>query len=76
MSSKFSGLTPGRPSANSARKAQLMESLKDTEAQEPKRRVNFEVPESKHTKLKMLAARKGQSIKEFLTDYIDSLPEG
>lgn len=38
-------------------------------------RVNFEVPRSKRLKLKILAARRGQSVKEFLTDYIDSFPD-
>lgn len=52
-----------------------MDSLKDDASAEPIRRVNFQVPESKHRKLKVLAARNNQSIKEFLTSYIDSLPD-
>lgn len=75
MSSKFAGLSTGRPSVTNAAKAKLMESLKDDEPQETTRRVNFEVPKSKHAKLKVNAARNGQSIKEFLTAYIDTLPD-
>ena len=68
--SKFGNLTPGRPSAAKS-KDQLMESLKDTE---PVRRVNFELAVSKHQKLRIEAAKRGMSIKDFLTAYIDSLP--
>lgn len=69
--SSFGKLTPGRPSANKT-KDQLMDSLKDTE---PVRRVNFDLPQSKHQKLRIMAARRGQSIREFLTEYIDTLPD-
>jgi hypothetical protein len=55
--------------------ANLMESFEDTRSVEEMQRVNFQVPRSKHIKLKILAARRGQSIKEFLTDYIDSFPD-
>ncbi len=75
MSSKFSSLSTGRPSVTSSAKAKLMESLKDEEPAEATRRVNFEVPRSKHAKLKINAAKNGQSIKEFLTAYIDTLPD-
>lgn len=74
MSKGFSGLSAGRPSQTAAAKARLMDSLKDDGSAEPMRRVNFQVPESKHRKLKVLAAQSNQSIKEFLTAYIDSLP--
>jgi predicted HicB family RNase H-like nuclease len=73
--SKFAGMPTGRPSVTNAAKAKLMESLRDDIAQEASRRVNFDVPESKHKKLKVNAAKRGQSIKEFLTAYIDSLPD-
>lgn len=69
--SNFGKLTPGRPSAGKT-KDQLMDSLKDTE---PVRRVNFDLPQSKHQKLRITAARRGQSIREFLTEYIDTLPD-
>ncbi|WP_192477208.1 hypothetical protein [Arthrobacter sp. AET 35A] len=49
-----------------------MDSLKDTE---PVRRVNFDLPQSKHQKLRIAATRRDQSIREFLTEYIDSLPD-
>ena len=75
MSTKFSGMSTGRPSVTNAAKAKLMESLKDDTTHEVSRRVNFEVPESKHAKLKINAVRNGKSIKEFLTAYIDSLPD-
>jgi DNA polymerase III delta prime subunit len=76
MSSKFSNLSTGRPSASgAAKKAKLMESLKDEAPAEETRRVNFEVAKSKHAKLKVNAAKSGQSIKDFLTAYIDSLPD-
>lgn len=69
--SSFGKLTPGRPSASKT-KDQLMDSLKDAE---PVRRVNFDLPQSKHQKLRITAARRGQSIREFLTEYIDTLPD-
>jgi hypothetical protein len=75
MSSKFSSLSTGRPSVTSSAKAKLMESLKDEVPAEATRRVNFEVTKSKHAKLKINAAKNGQSIKEFLTAYIDTLPD-
>lgn len=75
MSSKFASMPTGRPSVTNAAKAKLMESLKDDTVAEVPRRVNFEVPESKHAKLKINAAKNHQSIKDFLTAYIDSLPD-
>lgn len=75
MSTKFSGMSTGRPSVTNAAKAKLLESLKDNAGKEVSKRVNFEVSESMHTKLKINAARNGQSIKEFLTTYIHSLPD-
>ena len=49
-----------------------MQSLEDVE---PTRRVNFELAASKHQKLRIQAAKRGMSIKDFLTAYIDSLPD-
>ncbi|WP_285251170.1 hypothetical protein [Pseudarthrobacter sp. fls2-241-R2A-168] len=51
------------------------ENLEGEAPAEEMRRVNFEVPRSKSVKLKILAARRGQSIREFLTEYIDSFPD-
>lgn len=69
--SSLGNLGPGRPSASKS-KEQLMKSLEDVE---PTRRVNFELVASKHQKLRIQAAKRGQSIKDFLTAYIDSLPD-
>lgn len=74
MSSKFSNLSTGRPSQSEISKAKMLKDLSDKTPSEPLRRVNFEVTESKHTKLKINAARRGQTIREFLTAYIDTLP--
>lgn len=77
MSIKKAGLSVGRPSARSAQeKARLMASLADEIPVEPKVRVNFELSESKHNKLKIHVVRsEHKSIREFLTAYIDSLPD-
>ena len=73
--SSFSKLSTGRPSQSATAKAKLMESLKDEVPAEQLQRVNFEVPRSKHAKLKILAAKRNQSVNEFLTAYIDSFPD-
>lgn len=73
--SSFGNMPAGRPSEQSPARARLLASLQDTAQEEPQKRVNFEIAESKHTKLKVNAARSGKSVKDFLTDYIDSLPE-
>jgi hypothetical protein len=68
-------MSVGRPSA-ARTKAQLLESLKDTQPAEPMRRINFELADSKVRKLKIAVAKSGhRSVKDFLTAYIDSLPE-
>lgn len=75
MSKSFSGLPVGRPSGARA-KARLMDALKDAPPVEPLRRVNFELPDSKHRKLKILVAKSEHgSVKDFLTAYIDSFPD-
>jgi len=51
------------------------ESFEDEAPADEMQRVNFEIPRSKRIKLKILAARRGQSVKEFLTEYIDSFPD-
>lgn len=78
MSTKkgLSGMRAGRPSETPESKERLRAQLEDVEPPEPNVRVNFELSQSKHTKLKIQVARSGQkSIKEFLTAYIDSLPD-
>ncbi|KNC20440.1 hypothetical protein AC792_00520 [Arthrobacter sp. RIT-PI-e] len=69
--SSLGNLGPGRPSAGKS-KDKLMQSLEDVE---PTRRVNFELVVSKHQKLRIQAAKRGMSIKDFLTAYIDSLSD-
>lgn len=76
MSANKTGLSAGRPSTRSDNeKSRLMASLKDESPAEKTVRVNFELPQSKHTKLKVQVARsEHKSIRDFLTAYIDSLP--
>ncbi|HQS01486.1 MULTISPECIES: chromosome partitioning protein ParB [Comamonadaceae] len=71
MSKPSSTLTAGRPSARS-NKAATLASLADEVSM---KRVNFELPAEQHTKLKIYAATKGKTIKELLTDYVESLPK-
>ena len=68
----FTHLSAGRPSE---RKAQAIAALRDEEPKQTLRRVNFEVNETRHRKLKISAAAAGVSVKDFLTAYIDSLPD-
>lgn len=71
----LSGIGAGRPSEARA-KARLLASLKDDAPAEPLRRVNFELPDSKHRKLKILVAKSEYgSVKDFLTAHIDSFPD-
>lgn len=55
--------------------AKLAERVENEVPAEEMQRVNFEVSRSKRVKLKILAAKRGQSVKEFLTEYIDSFPD-
>lgn len=71
----FGNLSAGRPSQSAANKAKLMASLQDASSAEPVKRVNFDLAESKHTKLKIHAAKRGLTIKEFLTAYVDTLSD-
>lgn len=77
MSAKRTGLSAGRPSVKTdSEKARLLASLNDVIPTEPVVRVNFELAQSKHTKLKVHVARsEHKSIRDFLTAYIDSLPD-
>lgn len=72
MSNHANTLTAGRPSARADR-AKTLASLADDAG--GMKRVNFELSAEQHTKLKIYAARKGKSIKELLTDYVEGLPE-
>lgn len=72
--SKTSILSAGRPSARSDKaRATTLASLADTAADV--RRVNFDLPVEQHTKLKIYAAKHGKTIKELLTQYVQSLPD-
>lgn len=77
MSNSKTGLSAGRPSQRAENeKSRLLASLRDTPPVEELVRVNFSLPESKHTKLKVHVARsEHKSIRAFLTAYIDSLPD-
>ena len=63
-------LSAGRPSARN--KSATLASLADSGTL---KRVNFQLPADKHTKLKIYAAKQGKSIKDIMTEYVDSLPE-
>ena len=69
--SKSGTLSAGRPSAT-RNKAATLASLADEAGT---KRVNFELPASEHTKLKIYAAKQGKTIKELLTEYVAGLPE-
>lgn len=71
MSKLPTTLSAGRPSAR-ANKASTLASLSDDVGM---KRVNFQLSADRHAKLKIYAAQQGRSIKELLTEYVDSLPE-
>ncbi|EBB2392679.1 chromosome partitioning protein ParB [Salmonella enterica subsp. enterica serovar Newport] len=71
MSKPSTPLSAGRPSART-NKAATLASLSDDVNM---KRVNFELSAERHAKLKIHAAKQGKSIKELLTDYVDSLPD-
>jgi len=66
---KDTTLKAGRPSANN--KTRTLASLSDDTTI---KRVNFELSQDRHTKLKIYAIKTGKSIRELLTEYIDNLP--
>ncbi|ECT4107458.1 chromosome partitioning protein ParB [Salmonella enterica subsp. enterica serovar Muenster] len=66
------GLAAGRPSASQKSKAATLASLADSKAI---KRVNFNLTEDEHLKLKVAAAKQGKSITQLLTDYVRSLPD-
>lgn len=65
--SKPLGLSAGRPSEN--KKAAAMKAIIDDRGQMV--RVNFELNEAEHLKLKIYAAKNRRSIAEILRDLID-----
>ena len=63
-------LKAGRPSARSVKAKTLANLANDSGT----KRVNFELSIEQHTKLKIYAAKQGKTIKEVLTEYVESLP--
>jgi hypothetical protein len=66
----FGEMGTGRPSRTS--QAELLKKIRGEEP-EPPSRVIFEVPKSKHRKLKSIAARRGKTVKELMTAHVDQL---
>jgi len=67
---KDTTLKAGRPSANN--KATTLASLSGNTTM---KRVNFELSQDRHTKLKIYATKTGRSIRELFTEYVDNLPD-
>lgn len=63
-------LSAGRPSANTNKVATLA-NLADKAVT---KRVNFDLSSEQHTKLKVYAAKRGKTVKELLTDFVEQLP--
>lgn len=72
MNTRENAFKAGRPSARSVN-TKTLASLSDDAAMT---RVNFQLPADLHKKLKMHAARNDTTIKELLTKYVRSLPNG
>lgn len=68
----MSGLKSVGRNRPSEGKSRSIDSL--IEGSENMKRVNFELPERLHTKLKTYAATSGKSIKDILTEYVERLP--
>ena len=66
----MSNLNAGRPSKSNTNKSL---SLDDLVENEKTKRVNFDLSESQHRKLKEYAASQGLSIREIMTRYVESL---
>ena len=66
----MSNLNAGRPSK--ANKGSSL-SLDDLVENERTKRVNFDLPESQHRKLKEYAASQGMTIREVMTKYVETL---
>lgn len=67
--SKKNVLKAGRPSEG---KSKSIDSL--AKGNESMKRVNFELSAELHTKLKIYAVSSGKSIKDVLTEYVETLP--
>ena len=66
----MSNLNAGRPSKSNTSKNL---SLDDLVENEKTKRVNFDLPELQHRKLKEYAASQGMTIREVLTQYVETL---
>ena len=66
----MSNLNAGRPSKSNTSKNL---SLDDLVENEKTKRVNFDLSESQHRKLKEYAAKQGMTIREVMTQYIETL---
>lgn len=71
MTKSRNTLSSGRPSVR-AEKTATLESLTD---EGDMKRVNFQLSAERHAKLKIYAVKQGKSVKDLLTEYVDSLPE-
>lgn len=63
-------LSAGRPSK--ASKQATLADMADTPATV---RVNFDLARSEHIKLKLFAVKRGQSVRQVLSDFIATLPQ-
>jgi hypothetical protein len=68
--SKQKILSAGRPTLRN--KDKILASLSDDIQL---KRVNFDLTFDNHLKLKMYAAKRGKTIKEVLTEFVEHLPE-
>ena len=66
----MNNLNAGRPSKSNTSKSL---SLDDFVENEKIKRVNFDLSESQHRKLKEYAAKQGMTIREVMTQYIETL---
>ena len=69
--SKQTILNAGRPSTE-RKKAATLASLADEVGM---KRVNFQLSAELHTKLKIYAVRRGKTITDLLTEYVEQLSE-
>ena len=66
----MSNLNAGRPSKSNQGSCLSLDDLVETEKT---KRVNFDLPESQHRKLKEYAASQGMTIREIMTRYVESI---
>ena len=66
----MSNLNAGRPSKSNTKKSL---SLDDLVENEKTKRVNFDLSEAQHRKLKEYAASQGLTIREIMTRYVESI---